>query len=170
MQIFKCKTCSTRFALNLLCTALCSLKKITLKNVPPIHLLVEWRGWVMQSLKPSGSQVPSAEKYASELYKNKHIDYKLQCILLRSCQHSWTNNTFIWICLFCSHSSSLKPIPSSELFLAISIEPRFHYTACLVSNSLIFSCLAKRAGWITTITTETVVWLSTTITTMTTEI
>ena len=67
--------------------------------MPPIHLLVEWRGRVMQSLKPSGSQVPSAEKYASELYKNKHIDYKLQCILLRSCQHSWTNNTFIFFYL-----------------------------------------------------------------------
>ena len=81
--------------------------------MPPIHLLVEWRGWVMQSLKPSGSQVPSAEKYASELCKNKHIDYKLQCILLRSCQHTWTNNTFIWICLFCSNSlsSTIQHLP-----------------------------------------------------------
>ena len=121
--------------------------KNTLKNVPPIHLLVEWRGWVMQSLKPSGSQVPSAEKYASELYKNKHIDYKLQCILLRSCQHSWTNNAFIWICLFCSHLSSLKSIPSRELFPAISIEPRFHHTACLVSKSLIFSCPGQLNRW-----------------------
>ena len=122
--------------------------------MPPIHLLVEWRGWVMQSLKPSGSQVPSAEKYASELYKNKHIDYKLQCILLRSCQHSWKYNTIIWICLFYSHLLSLKSIPSRELFLAISIEARLHHTACLTA---IHSFLAVQDSWIGDLVTHSLI-------------